>query len=145
VEGALSLVAELARADAAARRSVIEAACLICAADGHVEDAERDAIARLAAVASIEGGAERANAHLDELAAMATTPRIADEAVRIGRALKSANASLAGITAAALVGLVSEGMSLAELALLRRLSVAAGLSEDALGTLIEAAETALSA
>ncbi len=45
--------------------------------------------------------------------------------------------------AAAVVGLVSEGMSLGELEALRRLALAADLAPSAVGPLIEAADAAL--
>jgi hypothetical protein len=46
---------------------------------------------------------------------------------------------------AAVVGLVSQGMSLGELALLRRWAMASGIAEDAIAPIVEAADAALSA
>jgi hypothetical protein len=48
------------------------------------------------------------------------------------------------LVAAAVVALVSQGMSLGELAVLRRLAVASGVAEDAIGPIVDAADGALS-
>lgn len=58
-------------------------------------------------------------------------------------ALPSPDAGRAGVVAAAVVGLVSQGLSLGELTALRRLALAAGVADDAIGPTVEAADTAL--
>ena len=137
VERALADVGALPSADA--RRAVIEAACLLSVSDGSQDAGERDTIARLARAIDADVDA----AWIDEKLAELAKTEIAAEADRIGALLAKADASRAGVVAAAVVGLVSQGLSLGELTALRRLALAAGVADDAIGPTVEAADTAL--
>jgi hypothetical protein len=144
IEGALDFLRTISFRDADTKRAVLEAICLVAAADGDVDPAERDAIARIAHLLGAEGEAPWVDARLDELAEISTTALIADEADRIGAALAAVDTVSDGVAAAAAVGLISDGMSLGELSLLRRLGNAAGVPEDLLGDIVEGADAALS-
>jgi hypothetical protein len=145
LEGALVSLAARKQATKAATRVMLEAACLISACDGSVDDAERDALCRTAAVLNAAPAefdvAELVNRSLK----FADSELIKVELDRVGKELASADVAREGILAAAVVGLVSEGLSLGELAALRQLAAAAGMEEAALGPLIDAADAALSA
>jgi hypothetical protein len=143
LEGALEFLAVIASRGTDSKRAVLEATCLVAAADGDVDPAERDAISRLAKLIGAESETAWLDQRLDELAKVATTAHIADEADRIGTALAGVNAVSDGVAAAAAVGLISEGMSLGELSLLRRMANAAGLPEDLLGDIVEDADEAI--
>jgi hypothetical protein len=143
IEAAFDFLRSLASREPKDKRAVLEGACLISVADGAVDPAERDAIGRLAKLLGAEDAMAWAGERLDALAKIADGPDIAAEADRIGAALGSANATSEGVAAAAGVGLVSEGMSLGELALLRRLANRAGLPEEMLGAIVDGADAAL--
>ncbi len=66
------------------------------------------------------------------------------EIARVGAELAAAAAAREGVLAAAVVGLVSQGMSLGELEALRQLAVAAGLDEASVGPLIDVVDATLS-
>jgi hypothetical protein len=138
-----SFVRPLAERDLGAKRAVLEAACLVAMADGQVQPGELDTLARLAELmaASDERAwlAERARA----LAAVALSPAIVAEATRIGRTLVAEGVGAEGITSAVVVALVSEGMSLGELELLRELARVAGVPDGSLPAVMENAERAL--
>jgi hypothetical protein len=144
LEGALRSLKSLPSLGAAARRAVLEATCLVAVADGSVDASERDAIARLAA---FMGAGDGEHAFVDErlshLAAASSSERIADEAARVGRTLLAAGAGVEGVSAAVIVALVSDGMSLGELELLRRLAAAAGVPDGSLPALVEGADRVL--
>lgn len=144
LEGALRSLKSLPSLGAAARRAVLEATCLVAVADGSVDASERDAIARLAA---FMGAGDGEHAFVDErlshLAAASSSERIADEAARAGRTLLAAGAGVEGVSAAVIVALVSDGMSLGELELLRRLAAAAGVPDGSLPALVEGADRVL--
>jgi hypothetical protein len=143
IEQALEFLRPLASRDAATKRAVLEAACLVSGADSEVDPAERDAVGRFAKLLGAEGDLEWVHSRLDALAKIAATPRIASEADRIGAGLQAANAASEGVAAAAAVGLISEGMSLGELSVLRRLADGAGVPEDLLGAIVDGADAAL--
>ncbi|HTQ08096.1 MAG TPA: hypothetical protein VMI54_29785 [Polyangiaceae bacterium] len=144
LDGALGSLSGLRGRDAATQRAVLEAACLVAVADGSVDASERDAIARLAAF--MGGGDEEhafVDARLGELIAAASSERIAAEATRAGRELVAARVGLEGVSAAVIVALVSEGMSLGELELLRHLAAAADIPDGSLAPLVEGADRVL--
>jgi hypothetical protein len=145
VEGALATLAAHKAASPALKIAILEAACLISACDGSVDDAERDAILRSAAVLGTSPAEFNAGELLKRSIAFAQSEQIESELDRIGKALAAAGAAREGLLAAAVVGLVSQGLSLGELAALRRLAAAAGLEEASLGPLIDVADAALSA
>ena len=137
VERALAEVGALSSVDA--KLAVLEAACLLSMSDGSADVGERDAIARLARVIDADVGAGWIDSKLSELEKM----EIATEADRIGALLAKANAGRAGVVAAAVIGLVSQGLTLGEVTALRRLGLAAGVPDDAIGPIVEAADAAL--
>lgn len=143
VEVAFAAASSLSLKDAKTKRAVLDAACLISAVDGDVDPAEKDAIGRLARVLSTGADMSWVNERLAVLPRAAETEMIGREIDRIGRELWSTNATQEGLSAAAAVALVSHGMSLGELTAFRRLAIAAGVNEDALGRIVDAAETAL--
>jgi hypothetical protein len=71
--------------------------------------------------------------------------QIADEVDRVGSGLLAAKLGKSGVLAATVVGLVSHGLSTGELALLRRLALAASVDTSALAAIIDEADTNLSA
>jgi hypothetical protein len=143
--GAPSFVRPVAERPLPARRAVLEATCLVVVADGRLDPGEFDAMAQVAEI--IGASAERAwlETRAHELVALADSPRILAEAARIGKELVAQGVALEGITSAVVVALVSDGMSLGELELLRELARVVGISDGALPAVIEGAERALSA
>lgn len=139
VERALSELGAFASVDGDAKRAVLEAACLLAVADGSVDAGERNALARLAQLIAADVDASWIDARLSELAERP----LASEADRAGAALAKLDAGRAGIVASAVIGLVSQGLSLGELAVLRRLALAAGVPDDAIGSIVDAADEAL--
>jgi hypothetical protein len=144
VISALLPVASLAVRDAAVKRVVLEAACLVSIADGELDQAERDALSRLAAILQADSEVPWMTARIEELALLASQAGIAAEAERIGSWLKENDVAMLGLLGAAVVGLVSQGMSLGELSLLRRLAIAAGVAEDTIGPIVDGADEMLS-
>jgi len=143
--GSVSFVKPLGERGLPAKRAVLEAACLIAVADGEVQAGELDGIVRLAELI----GAPDQQAWLTEraraLAAVARSPSIVTEATRIGQALIAEGVGLEGITAAVVIALVSDGMSLGELELLRELARVAGVLDGSLPAIIDGAERSLMA
>ncbi|HEX3776557.1 MAG TPA: TerB family tellurite resistance protein [Polyangiaceae bacterium] len=145
VEAALASLAPYEQAEPAVKRAILEAACLISACDGTVDDAERDAIRRAAAVLGASGAETEPTKLLERCAKLAEGEQIKAEIDRVGAELRAADVAHAGVTAAAVIALVSQGMSLGELAALRRLANAAGLPEEKLEPLIANADSELDA
>jgi hypothetical protein len=145
VEDALASLAAKKHASSAVKHAILEAACLICACDGDVDDAERDAIRRAALVLGAAAGESDAGGMLSRCLKVAQGEQIKAEIDRVGASLAAAGVAREGVVAAAVAGLVSQGMSLGELEALRRLANAAGLAEEALGPLIDVADATLSA
>ncbi|HTA89332.1 MAG TPA: hypothetical protein VK745_07150 [Polyangiaceae bacterium] len=145
VEAALASLVEKKSAASAVKHAILEAACLISACDGDVDDAERDAIRRAASVLGAVSSESDAGGMLDRCLSVAQSEQIKKEIDRVGADLAAAGVAREGVIAAAVVGLVSQGMSLGELEALRRLARAAGFAEDALGPLIDLADSTLSA
>jgi len=144
LEAALASLAPVAERDVADKRLVLEASALVAVADGHVDESERDAIARLAKRIAAEQERPFVEARLETLRVVTQTERIAQEVERVGAALRAAGLGLAGVTSAVVVALVSDGMSLGELDLLRRLASAAGVPDGSLPALVEGADRVLS-
>lgn len=141
--GGVAFVRPFAERELAAKRALLEAACLIAVADGRVQPGELDTLVALANM--IGAATERAwvASRAEALAAVSSSPAILSEATRIGGELVQHGIGLEGITAAVVVALVSEGMSLGELQLLRELARVAGVSDGALPAVVETAERAL--
>ena len=144
LEAALASVEPIAARDLATKRRVLDAACLVSAADGEVDSAERDALRRLAQVLRAESDAPWMQTRIEDLLRIAGGADIAGEAERLGTWLKANDVAKPALVAAAVVALVSEGMSMGELALLRQMAVAAGIAEEEIGPILEAADRTLS-
>ncbi len=144
IEGALGFLRDVSKKDGAAKRSVIEAACLVSASDGEVDAAERDAIIRLAGLVGVHGEELWIDSRLEDFKRASSSEKIAEEADLIGDALDLAKVASEGIGAAAAIALVTEGLSLGELAILRRIAVAAKLPEEMLVAIVDGADAALS-
>ncbi|HMI86797.1 MAG TPA: hypothetical protein VK550_22040 [Polyangiaceae bacterium] len=144
LEAALSSIQPIALRDTATKRLVLEAACLLSAVDGEVDPAERDALLRLAKLMGAENDRPWIMSRLEDLLKLAASSGIASEAERLGASLKTNEVAMPALVAATVVALVSQGMSLGELALLRRLGEASGIAEDQLGPVVDAADLALS-
>jgi len=142
VGGGMSFVRPFAERSAEARHAVLDAACLIGVADGHVDPNEVDAIARLAQIISASDPREWIATRAHELAA---STQIVEDATRVGGELIRQGVGLEGITSAVVVALVSGGMTLGELELLRVLARVAQVPDGSLPLVIERAEQALSA
>ena len=145
LEDALASLAAQKAAPAAVKHAILEAACLISSCDGSVDDAERDAIRRAALVLGATSDEADAGTLLDRCLEVAQSEQIKAELDRVGAELARAGATREGVVAAAVVGLVSQGMSLGELEALRRLAGAAGMDAAAVGSLIDVADSTLSA
>jgi len=144
LDAALVPVAPLASRDPATKRLVLEAACLVSAADGVVDPVERDALQRLVKLLRAESDTPWMTTRIDDLTKLAASVGIATEAERLGGWLKANDIAKPALVGAAVVGLVSQGMSLGELALLRRLAIAGGITEEEVGPIVEAVDSALS-
>jgi hypothetical protein len=145
LERALEALKPCAALTQAEKRALLDAGCLMAAVDGEIEPAERDAIARAARLIQAEGEASWLDQRLATLSELSATEQVSAEAERIGRALSSAGLARDGLTLAAVIGLVSQGLSAGELAALERLSRASRLGDEQLAALVESAEAELSA
>jgi hypothetical protein len=138
-----SLLAELrteaARARTDAGRAIVVAACVVSAADASMHEAERDALRSVAKEVGVDAAV--ADATVRDLAA---STAFAAEARAAGAALAEHGVVREGMLAAAVVALVSEGMSLGELAALRAVADGAGFPDEQVGALVERVDTALS-
>ena len=143
LERAMAPAENIKNRDGAVKRAALEAACLVSVADGEVDLAEVDAIRRLARVANAEKEMPWVQQRLTELTVLAQGERIASVADQVGTSFAEAGIASEGVTLAAVVGLVSQGLSLGELSILRRISNGAGLSEQTLSDVIEQADAAL--
>ena len=143
VERALASLEKLRTASSEVKRAVLEAACVVSAADGETDPAERDALGRVAKILDAADDVAWVEEKHAAYARMKGAVEIASQSERIGAALREAGIARAGIVAAAVVGLVSQGMSLGELALLRRMALAAGLADDDIGPIVDEVDRAL--
>jgi len=119
------------------RRAIVSGACLVATADGVVDDAERDAIRIIAEKVGVNRAwATREIARHEQLARLPITDAYAVRADEIGRELVATCAAEPCLVAAALAALVSCGMSLSELEVLRALASAGGYPERKLPALV---------
>ncbi|MEI9949911.1 MAG: hypothetical protein WDO74_13265 [Pseudomonadota bacterium] len=144
VEEALASLARQRHTANAVKRAILEAACLISACDGSVDDSERDAIRRATVVLGASNHESELATLLERALGFSHSAQLKAEIERVGAELAAAGVAREGVLAAAVVGLVSQGMSLGELQALRQLAVAAGLGEASVGPLIDALDATLS-
>lgn len=129
----------------AEQRAQIEAACLLACADGELAAAERDALERLLIQLHAEHEAPFVAERSQYLARAAESQQIEREARRIGQAARELGVATEAVQVATVLGLVSEGLSVSELALLRVLSDSAGISAEQLSACVEAVDQRLTA
>jgi hypothetical protein len=141
---ALAPVEPIATRDPASKRLLLEAACLVAAADGEVDAVERDALMRLARCLRADTDTAWMMTRVEHLEKVSATVGIAAEADRLGAWLRTNDIAGPSLVASTVVSLVSQGMSLGELSLLRRLATSAGATEEAIGPIVDAADEALS-
>lgn len=144
VEAALAPLARVSGLSASYKLTVLDAACVLCTSDGNAESAELDAVERLAGVLRAELAPGALESRVAALLELEKGAGFAAEVERIGAELRAAGLGREGVTAAAVVGLVSQGLSPGELAVLERLAAAAGLSEAELASIVTRADTDLS-
>jgi hypothetical protein len=132
------LDAAAARNDADAGRAILSAACLVVTADAAYDDAERSALGTIAKKVGVDDA--WAEARVKELA---KAEGLAMTARDVGTELAKHQVTEAGLVAAAVAALVSEGMSIGELAALRAIAAGARFADDELGPLVERADAAL--
>jgi hypothetical protein len=125
---------------------VLDVAALVAAADGEVDGAERDALARIARSLDVipvdDAGAQ---ALLDRWAAVATGGEAEARARALGARWKELGIGAEGLIAPAIVAQASFGVAVTELAILRVVAEAAGLPETTIESSLRAADEALSA
>jgi hypothetical protein len=127
-----------AQRDVEASRAIVSAACLVVTADAAYDEAERSALGAIAAKLGVDDG--WVEARVKELA---KAEGLAVAARDIGAKLAEHRLAEAGLIAAAVAALVSEGMSIGELATLRAIAAGARFPDDELGPLVERADAAL--
>jgi hypothetical protein len=132
------LDATAAKNGADAGRAILSAACLVVTADAAYDDAERSALGTIAKKVGVDDA--WIEARVKELA---KAEGLAMTARDVGAELAKHAVTEAGLVAAAVAALVSEGMSIGELAALRAIAAGARFPDDELGPLVERAETAL--
>ena len=124
----------------AAARAILEAACFLSAVDGDVDDAEADVVRSLAAKLGVDAAwAENRRAVVLRAAAEHSDER----AKEIGAQLAARGVGAEGVTAAAVVALVSHGMSLGEVEALRAIAAGAGIADAQVEATVERADAAL--
>ena len=126
------------RKDAGAARAILSAACLVATADAAYDDAERSTLAAIAGKVGVDDA--WIDARVKELA---KAESLAMTARDVGAELAKHAATKEGLVAAAVAALVSEGMSIGELAALRAIAAGARFADDDLGPLVELADAAL--
>jgi hypothetical protein len=132
------LDAAAARNDAEAGRAILSAACLVVTADAAYDDAERSALGTIAKKVGVDDA--WTDARVKELA---KAEGLAMAARDVGAELAKHQVTEAGLVAAAVAALVSEGMSIGELAALRAIAAGARFADDDLGPIVERADAAL--
>jgi hypothetical protein len=129
-----------AKKDEGAGRAIVSAACLVVTADAAYDEAERSALGSIAEKLGVD------DAFIDaRVKELAKAESLAMTARDIGAELARHGVTEAGLVAAAVAALVSEGMSIGELAALRAFAAGARFVDDDLGSIVERANTALQA
>jgi hypothetical protein len=121
-----------------AGRAILSAACLLVTADAAFDDAERATLSVIAKKVGVDDA--WMDARVKELA---KAEGLAMTARDVGAELAKHGVTEPGLVAAAVAALVSEGMSIGELAALRAIAAGARFPDDDVGALVERADAAL--
>jgi hypothetical protein len=125
-----------------AARAVVAAAWLVATSDGILEREERETVGAIAAKLGVDAAwVDEQGVEIAKLTGDAVTAR----ARAVGADLGKGSFAEQGVEAAAAAGLVSQGMSLGELSMLRAIAAAAGVTDEQLERIVEKADAALSA
>ena len=143
VEGALSALTAVAGRPATEKGALLDAACLLCVSDGNAESAEVDALGRLAKLLGVDAAATGLDERVRAFLELERGDGFAAEVARVGATLRAAGLGREGVIAAAVVGLVSEGLSAGELAVLQKLAEAAAVSEADVADIVTQVDAAL--
>jgi DnaJ-domain-containing protein 1 len=125
------------------KAALLDAACVLCVSDGNAESAEVDALRRLAELLGADVRSDSLDERIRALLELERSDGFAAEVTRIGSTLRALGLGREGVIAAAVVGLVSEGLSAGELAVLETLAQAAGVKETDVANIVTTAEAAL--
>jgi hypothetical protein len=128
------------RGDAQASNAILRAGCILSAADASLQETERDALGSIAKKLGIDDAAVEASVH-----DLVDSPDFGAEARQHGEKLAKLGVAREGLLAATVVALVSEGMSMGELAALRALAEGAGVPDEELQPLVDRVDAAMSA
>jgi tellurite resistance protein len=118
----------------------VEAGYLAARADGEVDQAEREILARAVELLSKGSVIEwETETLLDECAARAEKEGAEERAKRVGEALKELGQPEAGLLVAAFVARATNGVEKSEAEVLKAIAKAAGLSADKVKTIVKRA------
>jgi hypothetical protein len=130
--------AAVAQKDVDTGRAILSAACLVVTADAAFDDAERSTLGIIAMKLGVE------NAWMDaRVKELAKAEGLATTARDVGVELAKRGVTQEGLVAAATAALVSDGMSIGELAALRAIADGARFADEDVGPIIERADAAL--
>ena len=133
-----SLDEAMASKNADAARAIVSAACLVVTADAVYDKAERSTLGTIAQKLGVD------DAWVDDrVKELAKADGLATTARHVGEELAKHGVTGAGLAAAAVAALVSEGMSLGELATMRAIAAGARFPDDDLGPIVERADADL--
>jgi hypothetical protein len=144
VEAALAELKAVVTRPETEKASLLDAACLLCASDGNADSAEIDALRRLSELLGAGVTSKALDDRIRAFVELEQTEGFAAEVARVGATLRATGLGREGVIAAAVVGLVSEGLSEGELAVLETLALAAAVSETAVADIVTQAEAELS-
>jgi hypothetical protein len=144
VEAALSELASAKACPPSDKRLLLDAAALLCVSDGSAESSELDVLRRIAVLLELDTPEAELGARVAALLELERSAALAPEVEALGQALRAASLGRLGLLAAAVVGVVSQGLSASELAMLEQLSEAAGVSEADAARIVAEADAALS-
>ncbi len=122
-------------------RAILSAACLVTLADSQVDEAELDALRFVAGKLGIP--VDDVKTQIATSVVRAGGGDLTGQATAAGKELARHALAEHGLVAGALAALVSQGLSLGELEMLRALAAGAGFPEEALGPLVERVDEAL--
>ncbi len=127
-------------------RAVLDLAALVAAADGEVDDAERDALLKVTTAFGLaDVDTSWADAALESAKRAAVSEALEVACARLGARMKELGVGDDGLAPAALVAQASFGVALAEIAVFRQVAAAAGIPESAVEQALASADESLSA